>query len=84
MMEGWQKLFMRNSGPLLLFPGGCSWCIHQRSCLHPIECHGNTTNEARPLQHFCNCRGKLIIINQILWHGTSEQKHSLTCTRANP
>ena len=28
--------------------------------------------------------GKLIIIKQILWHGTCQQRHSLTYTRANP
>ena len=31
----------------------------------------------------CDFHGKLIIINQILWHGTSEQRHSLTYTSAS-
>ena len=83
MLRGWQTLHMRNSGRLLLFPGGLSWCTNQHSCLHPIECHGNTTNDAGPLQHRCDFRGKLII-HQILWHGTSGQRHGLTYTRANP
>ena len=71
-MQGWQKL-VRNTGRLLLFPGGVSWCIKQHSCLHPIECHRNSTNEERPLQHFWDFHGKLSTIGQILWHGTSEQ-----------
>ena len=83
-MQGWQKLLMRDSGRLLSFPGGLSWCINQYSCVHPIECHRNATNEERPLQHFCDCYGKLIIMNQILWHGTSEQRHSLTYAGAHP
>ena len=62
---------------LLVLPGGLSWCINQHSCLHPIECHSTATNEERPLQHFCNFQGTLIIMNQILWHGTREQRHSL-------
>ena len=82
--RGWHKLLMRNSGRLLLLPGGFSWCIRQRSCLHPIKCHRNTTNEARPLQRFRDFHRKLRIINQLLGHGTSEQGHSLTHTRANP
>ena len=73
-MQGLEKALMRNGGWLLLFPGGLSWHINQHfSCLHPIECHRNTTNEETPLQHFCEFHGKLIIVNQILWHGTSEQ-----------
>ena len=43
---------------LLLSPGGLSWGINQHSCLHPFECHGNTTNEARPLQRLCDFHGK--------------------------
>ena len=50
----------------------------------PIECHRNPTNEERPLQHFCNFHGKRLVSNQILWHGTREQRNSLTHTRANP
>ena len=94
IMHGWQDLLMRNSGQLLLFAGGLwmvaviSWrtfrCINQHSCLHPIECHRNTTNEERQLQHFCDFHGKVIIINQVLWHGTNGQRHGLTDTRANP
>ena len=64
IMQGWQRLLMRNSGRLLSFPGELSECINQYSCLHPSECH--TTNDEIPLQHFCNFHGKLIIINQIL------------------
>ena len=72
-MQGWHKLLMRNSGRLRLFPRGLPLCINQHSCLHPIECHRNTTNEEVPLQHFGDFHGKLIIMNQILlWHGTSE------------
>ena len=33
---------------------------------------------------FCDFRGKLIIMNQILWRGRGEQRHSPTNTRANP
>ena len=83
-MQDWQKLLMRNSGRLLLFPGGLSWCIKQHSYLYPIECHRSTANEERQLQHFCNVHGKLIIMNQTLRHGAREQRHSLTYTRANP
>ena len=83
IMWGWQKLLMRNSGRLLLFPGELSWCINQHSCLHPFECRRNTTNEERPIQHFCDFQGNLIIINQIIWHTTREQRHSLTYTSAN-
>ena len=82
-MQGWQKLLMRNSGRLQLFPGGLSWCINQHACLHPIECHRNTTNEEKRLQRFCDLHEKLIIINQIFWRGTNEQRHSLTYTRAS-
>ena len=28
ILQGWQKMFMRNSGRLLIFPGGLSWCIN--------------------------------------------------------
>ena len=84
IVQGWQKLLLRNSGWLLLFPGRSSWCINQHSCLHPIERHKNTTNGKKPLQHFRDCHGKLIIIDHILSHGTSEQRHSPTYTRANP
>ena len=62
--------------------GGLSCCINQHACLHPIECHWNTTNEETPLQHFCNFDGKPIVRHQILWHGTSEQRRSPTYTRA--
>ena len=33
--------------------------MHQpaHACLQPIECRRNTTNEERPLQHFCNFHG---------------------------
>ena len=75
-------MLMRNSGRLLVFPGGLSWCIDQHSCLPPIQRHGDTTNEERPLQHFC--AKELTIIQQILWYGTSEQRHSLPYTCANP
>ena len=84
IMQGWQKLLIRNSGRLLLFPGGLSWCINQHSCLHPIECHRNTTNEETLLRHFWDFHGKLITISQIPWHGTSEKTHSPTHTLANP
>ena len=61
---------MRNSGRLLLFPGGLCWCINQHSCLHPIECHRNTANEERPLQHFCDFHRKPTPIDQnpSAWH----------------
>ena len=35
-------------------------------------------------QDFCDLHGKPSITNQILWHGTSGQRHSPTYTRANP
>ena len=54
------------------------------SCLHPVEGQRNTTNEERLLLHFCDLHGKLFVMNQILWHGTREQRHSLTYTHANP
>ena len=75
---------MRNSGRLLLLPGGLSWCIHRHSCLHPIEGRRSTTNEARPSQHFCTFHRKQVIITPTLWHGTSQQRHRLTYTRATP
>ena len=73
-MQSWQKMPKRNSGRLLLFPGGLSQFINRHRGLHPIECRGNTTNEGRPLQHSCDFHGKLIISDQILWHGTREQR----------
>ena len=32
--QRWQKSLTRNSGRLLLVPGGLSWCIHQDSAPH--------------------------------------------------
>ena len=52
--QGWQQLLMRNGRRLLLSPGGLSWCINLHARSHPIECRTNTTNEVRPLQHFCH------------------------------
>ena len=86
-MRGWQKLLMRSSGRLLLCRGGLSWGIDQHGCLHPITCHRSPTNEERQPQHFCDFHGTLTAIatlRQVLWHGTREQGHSLTYTRANP
>ena len=34
IVQGWQKLLMRNSGRLLLFPRRSSWFINQHSCLN--------------------------------------------------
>ena len=55
-------MLMRDSGRLLLFPGGLSWCTNQHSCLYPLECH---KNEERLLQHFCDFHVKCVFINQI-------------------
>ena len=65
-MQGWQKLLMRNSERLLVFPGGLSWGINQHACLHPIECHRNTANAEGQFQHFYDFHGKLTITNQTL------------------
>ena len=82
ILQGWQKLLMRNSGWLLLFPEDFPGASTSTLVCTPTECHRNATNEARPLQHFCDFHGKLLIITQIPWHGTSEHRHSYT--RANP
>ena len=66
----WQRWRMRNSGRPLLCPAGLSGCTDQPSCRHPLECRRNTAHEAPPLQHFCDFRGKPIIIHHILRHGT--------------
>ena len=47
--------------------------------------HVSTAQGAQyALQHLRDLHGKLIIINRIVWHGTSEQRHSLAYTCANP
>ena len=78
-MQDWQKLVMRNSGRLLLFPGDFPGASTSTLVCTPFECHGNTTNEATPLQHFGDFHGKLNIIQQILRHGASEQGSSSSC-----
>ena len=56
-----------------------NWCYFPEdfhAFLQPIKCRRTATNEETPPQHFCDFHGKLITIHHILWHGTSEQRHS--------